>query len=270
MNVYSVRFIPKLKLKFCEALGIASAFAIKELGERLIRLDQKLDRFESQLRKIHRHQMVLESNQARHNTLMENGVATAPVVEFEKKKRPSVKAAKPAPSRVKKKAKPALGPKAAKKSPPIEKALHNVTPLPKRETAEGSPIVLMIQSDSKTQEVVREYFGESAKVLTVDSMTEIPESLEKDKLVGIFFERNLLSNEQARDILRDLQVGMPNTRFVGVSSYLTLALAKAADTEENFANFLTQPVTVEDLAVIFSEDGGEPGDPGGNFIAGRD
>jgi hypothetical protein len=258
MNVYSVQFIPKLKLKFCEALGIASAFAIRELGDRLIRLDQKLDRFEAQLRKIHRHQMVLESNQARQDLISKKSDA-APMVPLEKKKRPSVKQAKPA-SRVKKKAKAA----APQKAPAIEKPLDNVTPMPKREAAEILPIVLMIQSDTKTQEAVREYFGESAKVLPVDSMAEIPESLEKDRLVGIFFERNLLSNEQARLILQDLQVGLPHTRFVGVSSYLTLALAKAADLEDDFATFLTQPVTSEDLAIIFSE-GGDP-----NFIAGRD
>jgi hypothetical protein len=264
MNVYSVQFIPKLKLKFCEALGIASAFAIKELGERLIRLDQKLDRFETQLRKIHRHQMVLESNQARQEHLIHKNDGPAPTEEIEKKKRPLVKQGGPSARRIKKKQKRALS----------EQIPDNVTPMPRREVSQDPPVVLMIQSDPKTQEVVREYFGESARVLPVDSMAEIPETLDRGKLVGIFFERNLLSNEQARLILQDLQAGLPQTRFVGVSSYLTLALAKAADLEDDFATYLTQPVTGEDLAVIFSQGGGEPlGDPGeprDNFIAGRD
>jgi hypothetical protein len=225
MNVYSVRFIPQLKLKFCELLGIASSFAVGELCDRLMRLDQKMDRFEAQLRKIHRHQMALESAQQR-------------LEENEKKKQPSPKASA-VPTRSLKK----------KKTP------GNVTPMPVRSAErESLPIVLMIQSDAKTQAVVREYFGKSARVVSVDTVTEIPEGIEKDKLVGIFFERNLLSNEQARTILEELQSGLPKTRFVGVSNYLTLALAQAAEVREDFATFMTQPVTAQDLSAVFSPD----------------
>jgi hypothetical protein len=225
MNVYSVQFIPQLKLKFCEMLGVASAFAISELCDRLIRLDQKMDRFETQLRKIHRHQMVLESAQTR-------------LEEAEKKKRLSPKET-PASARSLKK----------------KKAPDNVHPIPVRAAGRGKlPIVLMIQSDAKTQGAVRDYFGKSARVLSVDKVTEIPEGIEKDKLVGIFFERNLLSNEQARSILEELQSGMPKTRFVGVSNYVTLALAQAAEVREDFVTFMTQPVTVADLSAIFSPD----------------
>lgn len=240
MNVYSVRFIPQLKLKFCEMLGIASAFAISELSERLIRLDQKMDRFETQLRKIYRHQMVLESANARFE-------------EFEKKKRlPS----KVSPSPVKKKKAVQISPKIPAPVESAEQAPDNVTPIPVRAPSRSKlPIVLMIQSDAKTQRVVRDYFGKSAKVISVDTVTEIPEAVEKDKLVGIFFERNLLSNEQARAILEDLQATLPKTRLVGVSNYLTLALAQAAEVREDFATFMTQPITSEDLAQIFS-----PGD----------
>jgi hypothetical protein len=228
MNVYSVQFIPQLKLKFCEILGIASAYAINELCERLIRIDQKMDRFEGQIRKIHRQQMVLESAQTR-------------LEEGEKKKRSQAKA------QTKEVIVSERGIKKNIVTP------DNVTPIPVRAAARKKlPTVLMIQSDVKTQGVVRDYFGKSAKVLSVDTVTEIPEGIEKDKLVSIFFERNLLSNEQARAILEELQAAMPKTRFVGVSNYLTLALAQAAEVQEDFATFMTQPVTAEDLSAIFS------------------
>jgi hypothetical protein len=274
MNVYSLQVIPKLKLKFCEALGIASAFAIQELSERLIRLDQKMDRFESQLRKIHRHQMVLESTQVRHQAFSEEASGPIRMEKDEKKKRRSVKSSSPIAKRRLKKTNPIK--RLPKEKPGDSKeSLDNVTPIPVRTAApDGLPLVLMIQSDGKTQAVIREYFGKSAKVLNVGSVEEIPEGVEKDKLVAIFFERNLLSNEQAQVILQELQSSLPKTRFVGVSNYLTLALAKAADVEEDFATFLTQPITEEDLAAIFSEGqdapNHDPDEPRENFIAGRD
>lgn len=246
MNVYSLRIFPQIKLKFCEMLGIASAYAIQELGERLIRLDQKMDRFEAQVRKLHRRQMVLESAQAR----LQEAPAKA-----------SGASAAPASRRTKKKSSRA---KAAPKGP------DNVTPLiAKAPVLREFPVVLMIQSDARTQAVVRDYFKGRAKVISVDAVAEIPEGIEKEKLVGIFFERNLLSNEAAREILKEMQANLPGTRLVGVSNYLTLALAKAADVEDNFATFLTQPVSAADLTGIFPESSAEtPDQP--SAIAGKD
>ena len=246
MNVYSVRLIPKLKLKLCEFLGIASDGAIQELAERLIRIDQKMDRFDSQLRRLHRGQMVLEANQAK-------GMLP------EKKKRSSAKPAKK--NSVKSAAAQRITAKKAKsaaKKP--NKVPANVTPIPilppeiapvPLKIPEKQSAVLLIQSDPATRKTVAKYFGKGTQVLAVDEVSEIPDEIEDKKLLAIFFERNLLGNPMAGAILSELKSSLPDTQFVGISSYLTLALAKAADEQSDFANFLTQPVREEDLSQVF-------------------
>ena len=64
MNVYSVRLIPQLKIRLCQFFGMATSLALGELTDRIRRIDQKIDRFDGQLRRIHRRQMAMEATQA--------------------------------------------------------------------------------------------------------------------------------------------------------------------------------------------------------------
>ena len=109
----------------------------------------------------------------------------------------------------------------------------------------------MIQCDDNTRAVVKDYFGKDVEVLAIRGMSEIPEDIEKRDIMAIFFERNLLGSPKTRPILNELRESLPETKLIGLSSYLTLALAKATEGPEDLTNFLTQPVSPEDLAGIF-------------------
>jgi hypothetical protein len=227
MNVYSVRLIPNLKIKLCQFFGIATTLALEELGERLKRIDQKMDRFDAQLRRIHRRQMALEAAQVRN-----------PLPEKKKQVKTARKKKRIAPS---KKKPVAQGLRALPNSKP-QKQPKDVNPL---------PLVLLIHADERTDGIVRDYFGQGFEIVTIKNIDEFPKGLEGRRLHAIFFERNLLSNPKARTVLQEIKEHIPQAHLVGLSSYLTLALAKATEAEEDFATFLTQPVSPEDLAKVF-------------------
>ncbi len=50
MNVYSVRLIPSLKLKFCEFLGIASTAALSQLVDRVSIMERKMSQMDYRLK----------------------------------------------------------------------------------------------------------------------------------------------------------------------------------------------------------------------------
>lgn len=223
MNVYSVRLIPNLKIKLCQFFGIATTLALDELGERLKRIDQKMDRFDAQLRRIHRRQMALEAAQVQN-----------PLPEKKKQVKKAVKKKRLSESKKK----------------PVTQGLRAL-PQSKPKDSTPLPLVLLIHADERTDGIVRDYFGPGYEILTIKNIDEFPKGLEGRRLHAIFFERNLLSNSKARTVLQEIKAHIPQAHLVGLSSYLTLALAKATEAEEDFATFLTQPVSPEDLAKVF-------------------
>ena len=240
MNVYSVRLIPQLKIKFCEWFGIASTMAIDELSQRLERIDQKMDRFDAQLRRIHRRQMALEAAHAQ-----------ALMGQKKKQSEPTTKSAA-------KKKRLKEAPKKNAKTVAKVRAL----PLPQgapqvlRETqaVDKSPVVLMLQTGEGVQKVVGDYFGSGAEVIPLKDLNHLPADLEEREILAVFFERNLLAKDPVRQVLQEMKDHLPKTRFIGLSNYLTLALARATDGEAEFATFLTQPVSVADLQKAFSSE----------------
>lgn len=242
MNVYSVRLIPQLKIKFCQLLGIASTMAIEELGDRLRRIDQKMDRFDAQLRRIHRRQLALEA-------------AHAQTLLGQKKKRSESKApSRAAKKRVKNPKKQETKTVGKVRAPAKAKVRAKAKPSPssQKQTVNKLPAVLMLQTSEQVNQVVKAYFGKGVETIELKNTESLPEDLEQRKILAVFFERNLLAQEKIRSVLVTMQEHLPETRFIGLSNYLTLALAKATDADGDFETFLTQPLSLEDLEKTFS------------------
>lgn len=251
MNVYAVRFIPKLKLRFCQFFGIASSMAFEQLFERLDRIEHRMDRFEGHLRKFQRKQMTMEAT-SKQEVPRET---TVPNPLF--KKKPKVKA-KPAPA----KALPRVEKPKAVQS--VEKAPAKVTPLtpqaklrvPVEEKPQAaSSAVVLLQLDQETQETVQNYFGKKTSLISVDQVEEIDPLVKNKKVPGIIFDRALLSDAKNREALEGIRQGSPKTKLVGISSYLTLAFTQSMPQQEDFATFLSKPLTTENLAGVFEEKG---------------
>ncbi len=239
MNVYSVRLIPHLKIKFCEFFGIASNLAMVELGERLRRIDQKMDRFDAQLRRIHRRQMALEAVHAQ-------------AIQGQKKKQSQLASIEAKPKKKRLKAEKKKSPKRLAKVPALSLAQKSKPLSPQALPVDKSPTVLMLQTGAEVQKVVEDFFGAGVEVISLNDFEALPNDIEEREILSVFFERNLLGNDEARAALKEMQVHMPKTRFVGLSNYLTLALARATDSEADFATFLTQPIAASDLETVFS------------------
>ncbi len=220
MNVYSVRLIPRLKIKFCEFFGMATSMAMEQLFERIQGLERKMDRFDHQLRRMHRRQIVL----AAQTTVSARVVA--------KKKKLS----------------------------PLTPAKTNVTHLSAvtsekkgpRDVAKSKAVVLM-GTDEPTRENIRTYFGKGVELLDLENPSEILPQTEGKEMKGIFFDRTLLGEPGARLALEQVKIKSPQTPFVGLSNYLTLSLARALPGTEDFATFLTKPVTVASLTEVFAK-----------------
>lgn len=242
MNVYSVRFFPQLKIKFCQLLGIASSMAIDELGDRLRRIDQKMDRFDAQLRRIHRRQLALEAAHAQ--TLLGQ----------KKKRSESSVPARTAKKRVKKpknkKAKPVGKVRASAKTKVKPQAASDISQ--SKQAVDKSPAILMLQTSEQVKQVVTDYFGTGVEIIELNNAENLPEDLEQREILAVFFERNLLAQEKIRSVLATMQEHLPDTRFIGLSNYLTLALARATESDGDFETFLTQPLSREDLEKTFS------------------
>jgi len=225
-------------------MGIATAMAVDQLSDRLLRIDQKMDRIESSLRRLARRQMALESK----------GTSTVSTV---KKKSPKPKKA----SKLSKKAAQPQNPEPVKKE-----AADNVTKLerviPLELKGESSkeldlPVVLLIQPDAETHKVVRDYFGKGVEVISLDGVEEISEIEGEREVRAILFERTLLGDPRVKNTLEALKSELPRTRFLGLSNYVTLALARSVPGTEDFATFLTRPITADNLNDVFGEKGQE-------------
>ncbi|MDL1872848.1 hypothetical protein FBR05_11705 [Deltaproteobacteria bacterium PRO3] len=231
MNVYSIRLIPSLKLKLCQFLGIASTMAVDELAQRLDRLELKLDRLDVQMRRSSRRQLVLP-------------VAAKAETNPPVKKKPS------RPARV-----------AASRPPKAKPRLAEVTPLARPEPAVGDLVaaaeatspplipvvaetpapaaapleeaVILIAAEEGTRRAVQDYFGPRVTVIEVEGV------------------QHLARQEAARETLEPLSRAQGGTRWIGLSSYLTLAFAESMPQREDFATFLTRPLNAAALAGVF-------------------
>jgi hypothetical protein len=233
MNVYSVKLIPNLKLKFCEFFGIASTMAIGQLQNRIDRLEVLMSRLDGRMRRSSRKQSVVISLKDR---------ATK-----KKPKKQSVTKLPPAS-------------KPANRTPEIAevaKISKPAAPIAGLRAVEGSrkEAVVLIQPDEGTRRVVQEYFGETTTLLEVQQVQDIDIELRNHKAVAILFDRMLLGQDETRGILAGIAQSFPETRMIGLSSYLTLAFSQSLPSVEDFATFLTKPVSKEALAETFEGKG---------------
>lgn len=249
MNVYSIRLIPSLKLKLCQFLGIASTMAVDELAQRLDRLELKLDRLDVQMRRSSRRQLVLP-------------VAAKAETNPPVKKKPS------RPARV-----------AASRPPKAKPRLAEVTPLARPEPAVGDLVaaaeatspplipvvaetpapaaapleeaVILIAAEEGTRRAVQDYFGPRVTVIEVEGVQHLERHFEGRRILAVIFDRALLGQEAARETLEPLSRAQGGTRWIGLSSYLTLAFAESMPQREDFATFLTRPLNAAALAGVF-------------------
>ncbi|MFO1464724.1 MAG: hypothetical protein U1F66_13225 [bacterium] len=257
MNVYSVRLIPSLKLKLCQFLGIASTMAIEELAGRLDRLEHKIDRLDSQVRRSSRRPVVA------------SGVAAAPAPESLKKKpSPSRRAAASKPPKAKPRlvevtplVRPAIAASAEVSLPaqagegPIVRTEPEVLPV----TAAAAPreTVLLVAPEEATRLAAGQHFGPEVELVELDSVEQLPAAFAGRKVLAALFDRALLAQDSVRELLARQSREHPETRWVGLSSYLTLAFAQTMPEREEFATFLTRPLSAEALASAF-EPAAEP------------
>ncbi len=250
MNVYSIRLIPSLKLKLCQFLGIASTMAVGELSERLDRLELKLDRLDVQMRRSSRRQLVLPVP----------AKAEAAVSAKKKPLRPArVAAAKPP------KAKPRLvevtpiarpepmgGDFAAAEQPsPVLSPVVAEAPAPAPLPARLEEAVILIAAEEGTRRAVQEYFGPRVTVIEVEGVQHLDRHFEGRRILAVIFDRALLGQEAARETLEPLSRVQGETRWIGLSSYLTLAFAESMPQREDFATFLTRPLSAASLEGVF-------------------
>ncbi len=245
MNVYSVRLIPSLKLKLCQFLGIASTMAVGELAQRLERMEQKLDRLDSQMRRSSRRQLVLSRDEL-----------SEPKPEVKKKS-----SSRPATASKPPKAKPRLAEVTplARPEPPVElgtsaQLAEAVIPAAPDALSPRRDTVVLIAPEEGTRRAVSDYFGTEVEILEIAGVEGLETALKEGRAVAAIFERALLAQDSVRGTLETLSRANPETRWVGLSSYLTLAFAQSMPEHEEFATFLTRPLSVEALAGIFSKD----------------
>lgn len=214
MNVYSVRLIPSLKLKFCEFFGIASTMAVEQLQDRVDRLETKMDRLDGQIKR------------GKRKTYSDKG-----------------------PELLKSNRRPAIA--AVKTLEGMEVPLSVVTPELRVVEDRNEALVILIAPDENIRQVVQNFFGEDAKILETDSVEDL-EEVEAEDCMAIFFDRTLLGDENSRPRLEQFSKNSPKTKMVGISSYLTLAFAESMPKGDDFATLLTRPLTSRALGSLFS------------------
>lgn len=227
MNVYSLRLIPSIKLKFCEFFGIASTLAVEELQGRVDRIEVLMLRLDSRLRRSTRRVPVIFQQDP------------VPIVKTKRKAAPKKVVAQQKPT-------PAL---------PETPSVVSVKEMVVVSETQTFPVVL-IQADNETREAVKEYFQEKSPLVEVSEVQQIAEKLQGLSPRAIFFDRMLLGQEASRAVLEELAQDHPGVRMVGLSSYLTLAFSQSLPgPSSDFATFLTKPISQQGLQELFSEPG---------------
>lgn len=233
MNLYAVKLLPRVRLRFCQFLGIASELAMQQLDTRLESLERKLTRFEAMFRRLQQRQMALEV-----------------AVKSEKTKTASPKKTKP-------KSRKTVRKKTS--SPSGKKPQLRVVATPKKTPKKS---VLLIACDTAAASVIKPYFknllNEEVKLIQSRDFAEVPKDFAKN-LVAVFFDRRLLAQSGNSEKLQALKQQSGSTPWVGLSNYLTLNLAEAtgAQKEESAGShgdhFLTLPLRPQDLAATFTK-----------------
>lgn len=248
MNVYSIRLIPSLKLKFCEFLGIASTYAIEQLTERLGSLERKMEQLDVKARRNGgslpaASLKVLAKPKARKKPKKKAvKVPEAPQLEIM-----SVPEAAPVPAAKRKTTRRVPAAAAESSVPP-----QLVYPSASEEEQPVLPAVILIRQDEATAQVVHDYFGQDVEILHMDRFQGLEDLLEGRTVVAVFFDRTMMGNESDREALRLLSGAFPQTSIVGLSSYLTLAITEAVPPQDEGFTFLTKPLTEKSLVEILS------------------
>lgn len=242
MNVYSVRLLPSLKIKLCQFLGIATSMAIDELGLRLESLERKLDRLDVQLRR--------SSNRAM--PILEGRVGAKTV---KKKPSPARKATTSTPPKKK------LADLKSLPRPVEEETIESLIPAVVEVVEavatieEATPLrreaLLLMQADENTRRSAIEYFGSEVEILEVETLGDVAAAFDSHQVLAMLFDRGQLGQADFRGTLEILAQSHPETRMIGLSSYLTLALADSLPQREDFATFLTRPLSAQSLAEVF-------------------
>lgn len=170
---------------------------------------------------------------------------------------------------------------AVSKPPKAKPRLAEVTPIARPEISEDLPVgaeaiapvitpqvslaeesvippeeaVVLIAPEENTRRAVQEYFGPKVTVIEVEGVQHLERHFEGRRVLAVVFDRALLGQEPARTILEPLSQDHAETRWIGLSSYLTLAFAESMPQREDFATFLTRPLQPAALAGLFV---GEP------------
>jgi len=254
MNVYSIRLIPSLKLKLCQFLGIASEMAVEELSGRLQQLEHKIDRLDLQLRRSSRRSLL---------------VPVAALAETNSVKKKPSRAAKPAAAK-RPKTKPRLAEVTSIARPEslfeelatasLEAPQSVLNPMsveaPEVEPFVAIPeeVVVLIGAEEATRRAVQEYFGPGVTLIDLEGVQHLENHFEGKRVLAVIFDRSLLAQDAARATLELLSQEHLETRWLGLSSYLTLAFAESMPQREDFATYLTRPLSMESLSEVF---GGE-------------
>ncbi|HKY63950.1 MAG TPA: hypothetical protein VJR29_11065 [bacterium] len=244
MNVYSVRLLPSLKIKLCQFLGIATSMAVEELGLRLESLERKLDRLDVQLRRSANRVLPVLEGRVGAKTVKKKPSLSRPArpvaaVTPPKKKRPELK---PLPPPVEEGAGPSLSP--AEVAAELA-ALQEAAPLRQPEA------LVLLQADENTRRSAAEHFGPEVKILEASELADLEVAFDTHQVLALFFDRAQLGQPEFRGTLEILAQAHPETRMIGLSSYLTLALADSLPQREDFATFLTRPLSAQALAEAF-------------------
>ncbi len=240
MNVYSVRLLPSLKIKLCQFLGIATSMAMDELGLRLESLERKLDRLDIQLRRSANRAMPILEGRVGAKTIKKKPTPARKAAGLTppKKKLADLKSL-PQPVEIES---PSLSPAAVA----AELAAIQEAAPPRQPEA-----LVLLQADDNTRRSAAEYFGSEVELLEAAGLAEVAGAFESRQVVAVLFDRAQLGQPDFRGTLEILAQSHPETRMIGLSSYLTLALADSLPQREDFATFLTRPLSAEALAGVF-------------------
>lgn len=231
MNVYSIRLIPSLKLKCCEWLGVASRMAVEDLASRLDRLERQVNRYKVQARRTPPLQRVLSS------VFKDRSPSEQPKAV----RRPPLKAVDSNESSV----------RARQEVKKTEEALQNQASTAVAHAA--PPKVILVQADPETRAAVTAYFGGSVEYVELDDLGHLSVAAAAAEVRACFFDRALLGEASMRAELQGIAQRFPQLRMIGLSRYLTSALDIAMpEGAATFATFLTRPLTVESLNIVFA------------------
>jgi len=231
MNVYSIRLIPNLKLKLCEFFGIASSFAIDQLGERLQLLERKMENLDTRMKRP-RKALVLPL----HREAPKPSRKAKVKVSLPKPPRNKVIEQEVAPI-VLEEAKTRLA------AMPVEAEIQVVR----------KPLVFLIQPEDHTRQVAQDYFEDRVELIEATTLDGIEAMLSEHRVLAVLFDRGLLASEVDRQIMSRLKERSPEMALVGLSNYLTLAFSESLPNSQEMASFLTKPIDAEGLASVFHE-----------------